>query len=143
MFSKGTRMNKELKALEEIKTCKLIDHVKVKEGLFSNKLIGYERRYGKDVFSKQIPIIEKALEERGEFELKYAKTHVALCKSREENSKKGKALKVAKNLFDFDFALRFPNNQPMLKITNKLTNEYWEVPITQEEYDLLKEVLHE
>lgn len=54
-------MSKGLEALEEIKTCKLIDHVKIKEGLFSNKLLSYERRYGKDVFSKQIPIIEKEL----------------------------------------------------------------------------------
>ena len=135
MFSKGTRMSEELEALEEIKTCKLIDHVKVKEGLFSNKLIGYERRYGKDVFSKQIPIIEKALEEgeMAQFKLKSLGNFVL----------KDKALGVVKNLFDFDFALRFPNNQPMLKITNKRTNEYWEVPITQEQYDLLNEVLHE
>lgn len=135
MFSKGTRMSEELEALEEIKTCKLIDHVKVKEGLFSNKLIGYERRYGKDVFSKQIPIIEKALEEgeMAQFKLKSLGNFVL----------KDKALGVVKNLFDFDFALRFPNNQPMLKITNKRTNEYWEVPITQEQYDLLNEVLYE
>lgn len=59
-------MSKGLEALEEIKTCKLIDHVKVKEGLFSNKLLGYERRYGKDVFSKQIPIIEKELKQAQE-----------------------------------------------------------------------------
>lgn len=51
-----------------------------------------------------------------------------------------KALVVLKDLFDFDFALRFPSNQPMLKITNKRTNEYWEISITQEEFDLLKEV---
>ena len=51
------------------------------------------------------------------------------------------ALVVLKDLFDFDFALRFPDNQPMLKITNKRTNEYWELPISKEEYELLKEVL--
>ena len=52
-----------------------------------------------------------------------------------------KALVVLKDLFDFDFALRFPSNQPMLRIENKRTNEYWEIPVAQEKYDLLKEVL--
>ena len=52
-----------------------------------------------------------------------------------------RALDIIKELFDFDFALRFPNNQPMLRITNKLTKEYWEIRLEQEEYDLLKEVL--
>ena len=51
-----------------------------------------------------------------------------------------KALEIIKDLFDFDFALRFPSNQPMLRITNKRTNEYWEIPLTKE-YELLKEVL--
>ena len=51
-----------------------------------------------------------------------------------------KALVVLKDLFDFDFALRFPSNQPMLRIENKRTNEYWEIPVAQEKYDLLKEV---
>lgn len=59
----------------------------------------------------------------------------------EEIKKDLEALVVLKDLFDFDFALRFPSNQPMLKITNKRTNEYWEIPIIQEEFDLLKEVL--
>ncbi len=54
--------------------------------------------------------------------------------------KKEKALVVLKDLFDFDFALRFPSNQPMLRIENKRTNEYWEIPVTKEEYDLLKEM---
>ena len=52
-----------------------------------------------------------------------------------------KALVVLKGLFGFDFALRFPSNQPMLRIINKRTNEYWEIPISKEEYDLLKEVM--
>lgn len=52
-----------------------------------------------------------------------------------------KALEIIKDLFDFDFALRFPNNQPMLRITNKRTNEYWEIPISKEKHDLLKEEL--
>ena len=55
-----------------------------------------------------------------------------------ELEKELKALIVLKDLFDFDFALRFPSNQPMLRIANKRTNEYWEIPVTQEEYDLLK-----
>ena len=51
------------------------------------------------------------------------------------------ALETIKELFGFDFAIRFGSNQPILMITNKITNEYWEIPLTQEEYDLLKEVL--
>lgn len=58
-----------------------------------------------------------------------------------EIEKELKALEIIKDLFDFDFALRFPSNQPMLRITNKRTNEYWEIPITQEKQDLLKEVM--
>ena len=50
-------------------------------------------------------------------------------------------LEFIKELFDFDFAIRVGNNQPMLMITNKKTNDYWEIPITKEKYDLLKEVL--
>ena len=49
-----------------------------------------------------------------------------------------KALIVLKDLFDFDFALRFPSNQPMLRIENKRTNEYWEIPVALEKYVLLK-----
>ena len=52
-----------------------------------------------------------------------------------------RAFEIIKELFDFDFALRFPNNQPMLRITNKRTNEYWEIPISKGEYELLKEVI--
>ena len=52
-----------------------------------------------------------------------------------------KALEIVKELFDFDFTLRFPSNQPMLRITNKQTNEYWEMPIPKDKYELLKEVL--
>ena len=60
------------------------------------------------------------------------------CLPKIEN--KIKVLVALKDLFDFDFALRFPSNQPMLKITNKLTFEDWEIPITQKLYNLLKEV---
>ena len=94
-------MSKGLEALEIIKNAKLIDHVKIKEGLFSNKLLDYKRRYGKNVFSEQIPIIEKEL----------------------------KALEIIKRLF----------NRGLLKysLEDLLYTKY----ITQEEYDLLKEVL--
>lgn len=52
-----------------------------------------------------------------------------------------KALEIIKELFDFGFALRFGDNQPMLMIINKRTNEYWELPIPKEKFDLLKEAL--
>lgn len=48
---------------------------------------------------------------------------------------------IIKELFDFDFATKFPNNQPMLMITNKHDGSYFEIPITKEKYDLLKEML--
>ncbi len=55
-----------------------------------------------------------------------------------------KSLDIIKELFDFDFALRFGSNQPMLMIINKKTNEYWELPISKDKWDLLKEeILHE
>lgn len=52
-----------------------------------------------------------------------------------------KALEIIKELFEFDFALRFPNNQPMIMITNKYGGSYFEIPISKEKYDALKEVL--
>ena len=58
-----------------------------------------------------------------------------------DKEKTDEALENIKELFDFDFALRFPTNQPMLRITNKRTNEYWELPVSKETQDLLKEVL--
>ena len=51
-----------------------------------------------------------------------------------------KAFKIIKELFDFDFAIRFGDNQPMIKITNKRNGQYWELPETTEIWDLLKEV---
>ena len=60
--------------------------------------------------------------------------------SLEDIAKRLNALEIIKDLFNFDFALRFPTNQPMLKITNKQTKEYWEIPISKE-HELLKEVL--
>lgn len=79
----------------------------------------------------------------------YAKEHLKDNKTMSQSvdiakdiiKKELKALDVIKELFDFDFALRFPNNQPMLMITNKKTKEYWELPISKETQDILKEVL--
>lgn len=52
-----------------------------------------------------------------------------------------KAFGVIYSLLDFSTALRFPSNQPILRITNKLTNEYWEIPLTQKQYKSIKGVL--
>ena len=110
--------NKGLEALEEIKTCKLIDKVKVKEGLFSIKLLSLKRRYGKDVFSKQIPIIEKEL----------------------------KALEIITRLFTFrlNVSLGDKSHQNNIRVCtsndNKCEYAKWD-SLTDEEYDLLKEVL--
>ena len=57
--------------------------------------------------------------------------------------KEHKALEIIKELFDFDFAWRFPNNQAMLMIINKKTKEYWEIPITKDNCFLLKEVFEQ
>jgi len=57
------------------------------------------------------------------------------------NVKKLKAFEIIKELFDFDFAIRYGDNQPMIKITNKRNGQYWELPETTEICDLLKEVL--
>ena len=51
------------------------------------------------------------------------------------------ALEIIKELFDFDFAIRYGDNQPMIKITNKRNGQYWELPETNEICDLLKKVL--
>ena len=102
-------MSKGLEALEEIKTCKLIDNVKVKEGLFRNKIHDYKIRYGKDVFSKQIPIIEKELKALEIIKEKAVSTAILI------QSTNVKEYNYCKNLLAFD--------------------------LTQEEYDLLKEVL--
>ena len=47
------------------------------------------------------------------------------------------ALEVFDKYVDTSIALRVPTNEPILKITNRRTNEYWEVPITKEEYDTI------
>lgn len=52
-----------------------------------------------------------------------------------------KACETIKELFDFSTALRFPDNQPMLMIVNKRKNEYWEIPLTKEQYESMKEAL--
>ena len=94
--------------------------------------------------------IETALKEYETLKTLHAnqvETINALLEEDKTKEKKLKALEYIKDLFDFDFAIRFGNNQPMLRITNKLYEKlgkpfyYWEIPITQEKYDLLKEVL--
>ena len=64
----------------------------------------------------------------------YLENAISLLKGSIESSE---ILGIIFNHFDFDAAIRYGNNQPMLKITNKRTNEYWELPITKNEYDLI------
>ena len=90
----------------------------------------------KNAFPKEL----KELEERREMMKRFNEACIPMILDN-ETEKKLKTLEIIKELFDFDFALRFPNNQPMLRITNKRTNEYWELPILKETQDLLKEVL--
>lgn len=58
----------------------------------------------------------------------------------EKVEKSLKSLEVLDKYVDTSVALRFPTNEPILKITNRRTNEYWEMPITKEEYDTIMEV---
>ena len=113
-------MSKGLEALKELKeTC--------------------ETHMGRMVYILQedrFEIIEKELEERDKFELKYAKTHVALCKSREENSKEKRALKIIKKNNVDIFALKIS-----VSLEQYNCKEDGRCPLTQEEYNLLKEVL--
>lgn len=50
------------------------------------------------------------------------------------------ALEILDKYVDTSVALRFPTNEPILKITNRRTGEYWEVPITKEEYYTITEI---
>lgn len=68
----------------------------------------------------------------------YLENAISLLKGSIESSE---ILEIIFNHFDFDAAIRYGNNQPMLKITNKRTNEYWELPIAKEKYDLLMKVM--
>jgi uncharacterized membrane protein len=61
----------------------------------------------------------------------------------ERAEKSLEALEVLDKYVDTSVALRFPTNEPILKITNRRTNEYWEVPITKEEYDTIMEINEE
>jgi uncharacterized membrane protein len=61
----------------------------------------------------------------------------------ERAEKSLEALEVLDKYVDTSVALRFPTNEPILKITNRRTNEYWEVPITKEEYDTIAEINEE
>ena len=125
-------MSKGLEALEEIKNARLIDHVEIKEGLFSNKLLGYKRRYGEDVFYKQIPIIEKELKRLEE----YDKTIPSLTKKLAQKLKKEKALEIIKEKqVDVRMFIIYD-----LENYNKLQkNDYCK--LTKTENDLLDEVL--
>lgn len=51
-----------------------------------------------------------------------------------------KELNLIKEELDFDVALRYPTNEPMLRITTKRAKnkQYIETPISRELYDLLK-----
>lgn len=121
-----------------------------------------ERQYLDEEGQEEYDIIEKELKEYQEFkdiakrynwdditseifnvnaDKKYRDLFSSAIILIQEDYRKARALEGLKELFDFDFALRFPNNQPMLRITNKRTNEYWEIPIPKEKYDSLKKVL--
>lgn len=80
-------------------------------------------------------VIENELKESEEYRLKYAQTHTALCKSREENAKKDKALEIMKK-------------EPFISANWYLEGTYEEyinaievVKITEDEWNFVKEVL--
>ena len=155
-------MSKGLQALEEIKTCRLIKRMKYKEGLFSNKLIDYEMTYGKDAFYRQIPIIEKELKEYEKLKDNYkqlGKSYDLTCEELTKTidtitclrKRELKALEIIRNknvdtrdlfvVFDWfgrgeeELALNDYNSR------HKTDEEYNNITLTLEEFNLLKEVL--
>ena len=135
-------MNKELSPLEWL-------------NYYKDKLRNSSRTFRPNGFN----IIETTLKNYEELTSKpailYRSTHGSsqalidtICKNYKEvkitnleDENKLKALEIFKEMFSFDFALRFSDNQAMLMIINKKTEEYWELPISKEKQDLLKEVL--
>lgn len=83
--------------------------------------------------------IEKELQEGEEYRLKYSQTHIALCKLREEKTKKEQALEIIKKKGIFVNGLIKSKDLEEYNILC-LNHGMTELP-TQEEYDLLKEVL--
>lgn len=125
-------MNKELVDIQDLKSafishCKELgcdeNYIKVCENKFSNIEIALKKI--------ESPLTKEYLT----YENKELRGHI------DRLIIEHKALEIIKELFDFDFAIRFGNNQSMLMIINKRTNEYWELPISKDKYDLLKEIL--
>lgn len=54
-----------------------------------------------------------------------------------------KALEIIKNHIDLDVAIRWGTEQPMLMLKSKKPHDYLyiEIPVSKEEYELLKEIL--
>ena len=74
-------------------------------------------------------IVEKAINEHDSLEIELVGISQKL--RFDEN-----ILLLLKNHLGFDFAVRFGNNQTMMRVTNKRTKEYWEIPIPKNDYDL-------
>lgn len=125
-------MNKGLEALQQLYNC-----------------VRCENGHNLEVCSSARETIEQELKERDEFELKYAKTHVALCKSREENSNEKQALKIIKKkkvdvrAFIEIFEKGWTWEQYMEEENDKNTcgHQFSNDKLTQEEFNLLKEVM--
>ena len=130
-------MSKGLEALKTFRELTIRDGYTTFDSIFHP--IGESK-----IYSEAYDIIEKELIDKEELE----KAFVALSKDDEKAKKllskeieKNRAFEIIKEFFEFDFALRFPNNQPMIMITNKHGGSYFEIPISKDKYDLLKEVL--
>ena len=141
-------MSKELEALSKILLI-LETSKRLFEDIFVSELTPIEQIL-KSINNaiKSIPLIENALKEKVILEKNVKRQIKTIAyyqnlalEGKLERDKKLIVLEIIKELFDFDFAIRFGNNQPMLKIINKRTNEYWELPIPKDKYYILKEVL--
>ena len=125
-------MSKELEALEEIKNHKIKVDVNIKYDNGNETQHRFETI--KDMFPKQFAIIETALKDHekitgGDFHIEPINVHI-------ENQKKIKALEIIKekevDVFIFLHSGDLETYNDIVEDNRKLT---------QEEYDLLKEVL--
>ena len=66
-----------------------------------------------------------------------------LVKAFESSNITLRLLKLYNRYINVDYALRYPTNEPMMKVTNKKTGEYWELPMSDEDYNEVQYLVRE